>query len=73
MNITNRTKIELWGVLAAIPFLVGGIVWLTTIYSTAVEAQRVNEKQDLVLDKQMNLLIEIKETVIEIKANQKRR
>ena len=66
MDITSSTKIQLWGVLAAVPFLIGGIMWLTTIYSTAVEAQRANEKQDQKIESQMNLLLDIRERVIRI-------
>lgn len=66
MDITPSTKIQLTWVAASIPFLVGGIIWLSTIYSTAADAQRINEKQDLKLETQMSLLLDIRDRVIRI-------
>lgn len=66
MEINASTKIQLWAVLGSVPFLVGGIIWLSTIYSTAADAQRINEKQDLKLETQMSLLLDIRDRVIRI-------
>jgi hypothetical protein len=73
MNVDRETKIQLTWVAASIPFLVGGIFWLSTIYSTAADAQRINEKQDLKLETQMSLLLDIRDRVIRIEEKVNRR
>lgn len=73
MEIDSSTRVQLWAVLGSVPFFVGGIFWLSTIYSTAADAQRINEKQDLKLEAQMSLLLDIRDRVIRIeeKVNKK--
>lgn len=39
MNIDEKTKISLFWVLASLPVLIGGILWLTSIDSNASAAQ----------------------------------
>jgi hypothetical protein len=73
MNVDRETKIQLTWVAASIPFLVGAIFWLSTIYSTAADAQRINEKQDLKLETQMSLLLDIRDRVIRIEEKVNRR
>ncbi len=59
MRIDDKTHINLYAVLASVPFLIGGIVWLTTIDAKAQAAQ--NE-----LEKLRPLVQDIRERVIRI-------
>jgi hypothetical protein len=63
MNINEKTNIPLFSAIGGIIVLLGFSFWLTSLYSIAVEAQRVNEKQDAKLE----LLYEIKTDVAVIK------
>lgn len=38
-NIDDKTKIPLFAVIIAIPFVVGGIAWLTSIDAKATQAK----------------------------------
>ena len=50
MVINDKTNVPLFSAIGAIVVLLGFSFWLTSLYSIAVEAQRVNEKQDLKLE-----------------------
>lgn len=65
-DIDEKTKVPLFAVLASIPILVGGIIWLTAIYAQVVEATRINAVQDETLKDQGKILIDIQERVIRI-------
>ena len=64
--IDEKTKISLFAVAVAIPFLVGGIIWLTTIETKASAAQ--NDLRDL-----RPVVEEIRDRVIRIEEQLKRR
>lgn len=64
-QIDEKTNVRLWGVLAALPVLAGGMVWLTTIDSKASEA-----KDELKGMREM--LIDVRERVIRIEEHQKK-
>lgn len=66
MDLNDKTRIQLWSVLVAVPFLVGGVMWLTTMYSSTVEAQKTNDRQDIKLEAQLSLLLDIRDRVIRI-------
>ena len=66
-DITDKTKGSLFAALTTIPFLVGGIYWLTTIYEQGAEAARTNVRQDQDLARQANSLELIKDMVVEIR------
>jgi len=52
MKINENTDIPLFAAIATIPFLVGGILWLSTIHA---KANTANEK----LDKVDQLLVDV--------------
>lgn len=52
MKINENTDVPLFAALATIPFLVGGILWLSTIHA---KANTANEK----LDKVDQLLVDV--------------
>ncbi len=66
MIIDERTRISLFAVAVAIPFLIGGIIWLTTIETKASAAQ--NDLRDL-----RPVVEEIRDRVIRIEEQLKRR
>ncbi len=66
MHIDDRTKVSMYVVLSCIPFLVGGVIWLTTIDTKASAAQ-----DELVSVKA--LLLDVRERVIRIEAQGKHR
>lgn len=70
MVIDEKTKIQLFTVLGAMPVIVGAIVWLTIIYFKAEASERANEKQDIKIEAQYNLLLDIRDRVIRIEENQ---
>lgn len=59
MKIDEKTHINLYAALASIPFLIGGIVWLTTIDGKAQAAQEE-------LNRLRPIVQEIRERVIRI-------
>lgn len=63
MNLDDKTKIPLFAALGAAITLFGFSFWLTMVYSVALEAQKINEKQDTKLE----MLYEIKADVAVIK------
>lgn len=66
MDISDKTRVPLFAVAATLPVLIGGIVWLSTIHSDAVQAQEINEKQDVKIDKLYDLLVDIRDRMIRI-------
>lgn len=65
MNIDHRAKVSLYAALSALPFLIGGIMWLTTVDNKATAAQ--NELNIL-----KQLLLDVRERVIRIEEQVKR-
>lgn len=65
-EINEKTRVQLFAVIGALPFLIGGIIWLTTIDAKASTAE---EKIKGVLE----LLIDVRERVIRIEEAQKQR
>ena len=65
-KIDDKTSIPLFAVLAAAPVMVGFIIWLSTIYSIASNAQQVNESQDRKIESSSKILVDIRERLIRI-------
>jgi len=63
MIIDEKTNIKLFTAITAMLTLAGFVFWLSTLYSIASEAQKVNEKQD----QKLEMLYEIKQDVAIIK------
>lgn len=42
MDIDEKTRISLWAVIASVPIMVGGLLWLT-----AIDAKATAAKEDL--------------------------
>ena len=63
MTIDDKTKIPLYAAITAIVGMLGFSFWLSTLYSIASEAQKINEKQD----QKLEMLYEIKQDVAIIK------
>lgn len=51
LQIDNHTSIKLYAVLAVLPFLVGGVLWLASIDAKASTAAKgINELQPVTLE-----------------------
>ncbi len=63
IELNDHTKIPvswIFGLVAFIlPLLVGGIVWLTTLYSMVAQATQKSDKAEARLDKEIEMLINI--------------
>jgi large-conductance mechanosensitive channel len=70
VSIDETTKIPLFAVLSIVPVIVGFIFWLTVIHLTAQAAERQNEKQDIKIESQYQILLEIRDRLIKIESNQ---
>ena len=47
MNITSKTTVQFYAVMASIPFIIGAILWLTSVDAKATKAA---ESADLIQD-----------------------
>jgi hypothetical protein len=66
VKIGEQTVIPLWSVLMALPVMVGGVFWLTTVYSDGqANAQNIG-KVERKVDKQNDLLLEINDRLIRV-------
>lgn len=66
MKLDDKTLIPLWSVLTAVPFIIGGIMWITYVYSDVAQAKQNIEKLEEHQDKNSDLLLEIRDRVIRI-------
>lgn len=64
--IDEKTRIPLFAAICAMPFLAGGIIWLSTIDSTAATALEEARKNTDRIDVQMNFLVDIRERLVRI-------
>jgi len=62
-TIDEKTKIPLFAALGAVVTIVGFSFWITMVYSMAVQAEKINTKQD----EKLEMLYEIREDVAVIK------
>lgn len=66
MQIDEKTNIPLFAVVVSLPFLVGAILWLSSVDSKATEAKdKLSNVQDLLSGVQ-DKLTDIRERVIRI-------
>ncbi len=68
VDINDRTKVGLFAVLGAMPFVISGIIWASFVYFKAEAAMTKNieqdtriEKHDVRFDAQWEVLIEIRD------------
>ena len=66
LKIDDSTSVPLFAVLAVVPVAVGFIIWLSTIYSIASNAERSNISQEIKIEATRDLLIDIRDRVIRI-------
>lgn len=71
MNIDEKTKISLWAVLVAVPTLCTFVFWCATMYSTAVNAERVNIEQEIKIKTVDDKFTEIRDRLMTIETNQR--
>lgn len=66
-TISEKTTISLFATIASVPFLAGGIYWLTVIYEQGAEAARINARQDNQIEQQAETIEKIKDMVVDIR------
>jgi hypothetical protein len=72
LKIDESTSIPLFTVLAAIPVLIGFILWLSTIYAIASNAEKINISQDSKIESTKDLLVDIRDRIIRIEESLKK-
>ena len=66
MDIDQKTTVSLFAVIAALPFIIGALLWLSAVASDAKEAKaQTTDLKSLVLD--------VRERVIRIEEHQKQK
>jgi hypothetical protein len=76
-NINEKTKVELFAALTAMPFIVGLIFWLSAMNNSANGSEKKIAELEQRQQNQNNLLISIKEDLtlvkykLDIKGNKK--
>ncbi len=73
LNIDEKTRISFFAVLSALPFLIGGILWLTSVDAKASMSLQRSERTQQLLDKQMEILFDMRDSLIRIEEQLKRR
>lgn len=73
MTVDSQTKVSLFAALGSLPLLIGGIVWLTTIDAKASAAADAAARNEAGIEKQVNLLLEMRERLARIEEQLKRR
>lgn len=63
MEITEKTQISLFAILASLPFITGAIIWLSTIDSKASAAQDEIKYMRVVVQDIRDTLIRIEERI----------
>lgn len=73
MTLDDKTNISFYTIMAVAPFLISGVIWVSSISSVAQENRIITSLQDKRLDAQRDnikeqraLLVEIKERLIRI-------
>lgn len=64
--IDEKTGVPLFAVLVALPFVIGGILWLSSIDSKASAAGDLAERSQSVIERQIAILQDIRERIIRI-------
>lgn len=72
IKLDDKTTIPLFGVVLAMPALIGGILWLSNIDAKSTQALSGNDKNENSLRDQGRVLQEIRESVVRIEEKLKR-
>lgn len=66
IDIDEKTKISVYALVGAVPLIVAGAIWVATIEAKATGAGDRSYKNEALIERQMGLLIEIKERLIRL-------
>lgn len=72
MDISEKTKVPLFACAFVLPPLIGGIAWLTSIYSIATAAETKARENSVQIERQYDLLLEIRERLATLEGMLKR-
>lgn len=70
VTLDEKTRVQLFAVLASVPVLVGAVSWITAIYLKAEASESKLEKQEQKIEAQYLLLQDIRDRVIRIEEHQ---
>lgn len=70
VTLDEKTRVQLFAVLASIPVFVGAVAWITGIYLKAEASETRLEKQEQKIEAQYLLLQDIRDRVIRIEEHQ---
>ena len=71
MDISDKTKVPLFAVLALTPIFFGAIFWLSYIYVSLENANAINVKQEDKIDDMRLLMIDVRDRLIRIESEVK--
>lgn len=67
MNIDDKTNVSFYTIMAIVPFVMSGIVWVTSVASTAQELKIISAVHEKRLDAQRDNVKDQRELLIEIR------
>lgn len=78
IELNEKTSVQLWGVLASLPLVLGAGVWLAVIYTDgqahATQIKQLDmriDKLDGRIDNEYNLLMDIRDRLIRLEQHNK--
>lgn len=69
INLNDKTTINFFAVLGALPIFIGFVFWLSTTWADVVNIKTALANKDKVDEQQMNLLIDIRERLIRLESH----
>ena len=69
LNLDDKTTINLFAVLGALPIFIGFVFWMSTTYADVVNIKTAMVEKNKVDEQQMTLLLDIRERLITLESH----
>ena len=69
LNLNDKTTINLFAVLGALPIFIGFVFWMSTTYADVVNIKTAMVEKNKVDEQQMTLLLDIRERLIRLESH----
>ena len=69
LNLDDKTTINLFAVLGALPIFIGFVFWMSTTYADVVDIKTAMVEKNKVDEQQMTLLLDIRERLIRLESH----
>ena len=69
LNLDDKTTINLFAVLGALPIFIGFVFWMSTTYADVVNIKTAMVEKNKVDEQQMTLLLDIRERLIRLESH----